>query len=51
MAVDAARKIYVANDIGLNSSFNDTVTTYAANGVQTTPTITGLNGPLGVAVH
>ena len=45
MAVDANGKIYVANYGGGN------VTTYNADGTQTTPTITaGLHNPTGVAV-
>jgi YVTN family beta-propeller protein len=45
VAVDAARKIYVTN------YYNNILTTYKANGTQTTTTITGLNEPEGVAVH
>jgi DNA-binding beta-propeller fold protein YncE len=44
VAVDANGKIYVA---GINTG---TVTTFNADGSAGTPTITGLNGPTGVAV-
>jgi hypothetical protein len=48
--VDAAGKIYVTN-VGDNFPGNGTVTTYTANGTPTTPMITGLSNPQGVAVH
>jgi len=44
VTVDSKGKIYVANDGGSN------VTTYTSKGMQTAPTIVGLDAPYGVAV-
>jgi hypothetical protein len=47
----AAGKIYITNCGHCSNTGNDNVTTYAANGVQTTPTITtGVSNPRGMAV-
>ncbi|MGB8518793.1 MAG: hypothetical protein WCD38_01360, partial [Candidatus Tumulicola sp.] len=44
VAVDTNGKIYVADAVA------GTLTTYTADGTPTSPTISGLSGPLGVAV-
>ena len=45
VAVDSKGKIYVANYSG------NTITTYTLKGATSKPTITGLTGVTGVAVH
>jgi hypothetical protein len=50
VAVDAAGKIYITTPNGGVGPIG-TLTTYTAKGRPSTPTITGLNVPFGVAVH